>query len=396
MKILLIDVVCKQGSTGKIVYDLYKEYIKEGHEAAICYGRGRKIDEPNVFKFSLDIETYFHALMTRLTGFTGCYSFFSTRRLLSFIQEYKPDVVHLHEMHAYFVNIETVIKYLKKNNIKTIWTFHCEFMYTGKCGYSYDCKKWKSQCDKCPHVKDYPASIVFDCTRKMFNDKKRLFRDFDNLIITTPSKWLADRVRQSFLNDKEIVVVYNGIDIENVFYPRNFDHLKKKHNLTDEKIVLAVAPDLMSNRKGGRYILELAKKMKNIKFILIGVTNLEEKFDDNVIVLGRTESQVELAEYYSMADITILPSKKETFSMVCAESLACGTPIVGFDAGAPKEVAPDGYGIFVPYGNVDRLEEAVQSVFNGSISVKSKRECVEFCKERYNKSLMFRSYLDIY
>lgn len=395
MKVLLIDVNCKKSSTGKIVYDLYTECRKEGHEAAICYGRGSKIDEQNIYKFGLDIETYFHALMTRITGLTACYSFFSTRRLLRFMGEFKPDIVHINELHAYFVNIAPVIKYLKKNNIRTVWTFHCEFMYTGKCGYAFECERWKNGCGKCPRVREYPSSLTFDFTKKMFNKKKELFEGFDNLTIVTPSQWLADRVKQSFLGDRDIRVVHNGIDTKNVFHPRSFEHLKAKYNIIDEKIVLAVAPYLMDPRKGGREVLELAKRMKNenVKFILIGVDDLREKFDENVIVLGRTEDQQELAEYYSMADVFVICSKRENFPTTCIEALSCGTPVCGFDEGGTKETAPNGLGIFVKYGDIEALKIAILSTLKIE-NIFSK--CLDYTTEMYSKEHMYRNYEKIY
>lgn len=398
MKILFIDVNCKQGSTGKIVYDLYNECNINGYTAAVCYGRGAVINEPNILKFSSDIEVYVHAFLTRITGLTGCYSFFATEKLIKFIESFKPDVVHIHELHAYFVNISPLLNYLKKNGIKTVWTFHCEFMYTGKCGHAYECEKWKTECGKCPNVKGYPSSLFFDYTKKMYNDKKKLFNYYDNLTIVTPSKWLADRVNLSFLSKKGVEVVHNGIDTQDIFKPRNCEHLKSKHAISNEKVVLAVAPGLLSEEKGGRYILEIAKRMKdeNIKFILIGVDEKDEKFDSNVIALGRTANQLELAEYYTLADITVLPSKKETFSLICAESLACGTPIVGFDSGAPSEVAPEGYGIFVPYGNINELENTLRLALNKRNTLRDSKECVSFSRKRYDKSVMINKYIDIY
>jgi len=394
LKVLLINVNCKSGSTGKIVYDLYTQLNKDGHTAAICFGRGKEIIEPNIFKFGIDAETYFHAAMTRLTGFTGCYSFFSTQRLLRFIKKFKPDVVHVHELHAYFVNIKPIIEYLKKNNIKTIWTFHCEFMYTGKCGYSFECEKWKSECGNCPHLNDYPNSLFLDFTKKMFNDKKKLLSDFDNLTIETPSKWLADRVRKSFLFDKKIGVIHNGIDT-NVFHPREYNHLKEKHNINGEKVVLAVAPDLMSERKGGRYVLKLAETMKNekVKFILIGVSDLKEKFPPNIIALGRTENQVELAEYYSMADVFVICSEKENFPTTCIESLCCGTPVCGFDTGGTKETAPNGLGVFVPYRDIDALRDALQTL-DGQL--KTKGIYSQYGLEHYSKENMYENYYKLY
>jgi len=150
MKVLLIDVNCKYTSTGKIVYDLYSELRRQGHEAFVAYGRGPKISEVGIRKFAWDIETYFHAFMTRMIGLTGFFSPISTHRLLTLIKRIQPDVVHLHELHGYFVNIGSIVNYLKINQIPTVWTYHCEFMYTGKCGYTEDCTRYTDQCGECP------------------------------------------------------------------------------------------------------------------------------------------------------------------------------------------------------------------------------------------------------
>ena len=395
MRVLQIDVNCKSGSTGKIAYDLHTQLIKDGHTSAVCYGRGEKIDEPNIYKFGYDLETKIHAALTRVTGLTGCYSYFSTKRLLRFMRAFKPDVVHIHELHAYFVNLKPVIRYLKEKKIKTIWTFHCEFMYTGKCGYAYECENWKTECGKCPHLKDYPKSFFFDFTKRMFRDKKNLMTDFESLTIITPSQWLADRVKQSFLGNKNIHVIHNGVDTENVFYPRNFEHLKKRHHLTDEKIILAVAPDLMSDRKGGKYVVELAKMMKdeNVKFILIGVEDLSKKFPDNVIALCRTDNQVELAEYYSMADVFVICSERENFPTTCVEALCCGTSICGFDIGGTKETAPKELGSFVKYKNRIELKLAIEK------RIEFFQECLdysEFGKKNYSKQVMYENYLEVW
>ncbi|MEA4872632.1 MAG: glycosyltransferase [Synergistaceae bacterium] len=365
MKVLLVDVNCKNSSTGKIVYDLYTGLNKRGIEAAVCYGRGPLIKEKNIFKFGIDLETYFHALMTRITGLTGFFSFFSTYRLIKFMKKFDPDVVHLHELHAYFVNYGTVIKYLKKNNIKTVWTFHCEFMYTGKCGYAYECDKWQTECNQCPQLRNYPKSLFFDFTKEMYSYKKSLMQDFDNLVIVTPSEWLANRVKSSFLHKLIIKVIHNGIDTENIFYPRDTDVLRKKIGIRDEKIVLAVAPDIMSCRKGGTYVLQLAKRFNDgkVKFVMVGMTDedLHETYPNNVIPVGLVKDQYELATLYSLANVFVICSEKENYPTVCLEAQACGAVICGFDVGGTKETAPLYYENFVKFGEIDALEIKVKS-----------------------------------
>lgn len=387
MKILFINSVYKTGSTGKIVYDLKRELEKNGHETYVCYGRGQDFKEKGVVRFSYNLETLFHAFLSRIIGLMGYFSYFSTRRLINRIKKFKPDVVHIHETHSYFVNYLSLMEYLKKENIKTIWTFHCEYMYTGNCGYAYECEKWRNICENCPDIKRYPKSLFFDFTHKMFLDKKRAFQNFNNLIIATPSQWLKDRVKNSFLKDKRVEVVYNGVNTE-IFKPRDFSHLKKKHNLENKKIILSVAPNIMSDRKGGKWVVKLAEKCLDLNyiFILIGVKDLNQKFPDNVIALGRTENQIELAEYYSLADVFLICSQKETFSMTCAEAISCGTQVIGFKSGAPETVFLDS--IFVDYGDLSTLKKEVENYL--------KNDLIIIKKDIYSIKKMYQEYLKLY
>lgn len=396
MRILLLDANCKYSSTGKIVYDLYTNLNQNGHIAAIGYGRGELVKETNIFKFSSNIEVYFHAFMARITGLNGYFSYFATRRLIYFIEEFKPDVVHLNDMHGYFVNIFTLIKYLKKKDIKTIWTFHCEYAYTGKCGLSFDCDKWKHTCGDCPHLKEYPKSLIFDFTKKMYQDKKKIFCDFNNLTIVTPSNWLANRVKHSFFNDRTIAVINNGIDTNHAFMPTEYEYLKKKHGITDEKVVLAVAPNILSENKGGRYVLELAKKMKMepVIFILIGVEDCKEQLGSNVIALEKIKNQKELASYYSMADVFLICSKKETYSMTCVESLCCGTPVVGFFAGGPESIAIKEYSEFVTYGDIEELSLALHHWLDKKKEITY--HIAKIAREKYAGEKMYDQYLKLY
>lgn len=361
MKVLLIDVNCKNSSTGRIVYDLYTNLRASGDEAAVCYGRGENISEENIFKFGLDWETKIHALLTRLTGYTGCFSFFSTRRLLRFIKDFRPDVVHIHELHAYFVNIKPLLTYLKKQGIPTVCTLHCEFMYTGKCGHAMECEQWKTQCEKCPRLKEYPKTLVFDRTKHMFLQKKTLYEGYANMTITAPSSWLMDRAKESILADKPGVVIPNGIDTE-VFRPRDTASLRRQHGIKNEKIIIHVTADFSTDPnhlKGGYYVVALARRLlemgSDTKVIVVGKYCQDIVMPENMIMLGRITDKTLLAEYYAMADVTLLTSKKETFSMICAESLCCGTPIVGFRAGAPEQIALPEFSSFVDYADEDAL-----------------------------------------
>ena len=389
MKILLIDVSYGYGSTGKIVELLKKGYEKKGHEVVACYGRGKNIHKKNIYKFGIDIETLMHALLSRLTGLMGYFSYFSTRKLKKIIEKYNPNVVHIHETHSYFINYLDLINFLKEKEIKTVWTFHCEYMYTGNCGYAYDCEKWKSECRACPDKKRYPKSLFFDCSKKIFNDKKKAFSDFKNLTIVTPSEWLTNRVKQSFLKDKIIKTVYNGVDTD-IFRPSDYDDLKEKYFIGNKKVVLSVAPDIMSSRKGGKWIVKLAEKLvdKNIIFILIGVREFKQKFPKNIIALPIIKDQIKLAKFYSMADVFVLCSERETFSMTCAEAISCGTNIVGFKSGAPETIFKEGK--FVTYGDLNSLQEILLN------SLRDNKNTNILDIEKYSADRMVDEYLKLF
>ena len=304
MKVLLIDVNYKNGSTGEIVYNLYKYLNKKNVEVCVCYGRGALTRENNVYKFGLDLETIIHCILTRLTGYTGCFSAISTYRLIKQIEDFNPDVVHIHELHAYFVNIKPLLKYLAKKKVKVIHTLHCEFSYTGKCGHSLECEKWKNLCFDCPYVKEYPASLFFDRTKEMYLQKKQLFDSINNLIIVTPSKWLADRAKQSFMCNKRIITIPNGIDTSIFYEHTNVKELKYKLGIKEEKVILSVAPNIMSDQKGGKYIIALSDyfKNENIRFVLIGSDNVMQTTTEHVQIIGRIQDKNLLSEYYSIAD----------------------------------------------------------------------------------------------
>ena len=393
MRILLIDVNCKYLSTGKIVYDLFKRLKEDGYDAAVCYGRGDQIEEKAIYKFGLDWETCMHAALARITGLNGYFSFFSTRRLIRYIEKFKPDVIHLHELHAYFLTLKPFLDFIKSRKIKIIWTFHCEYMYTGKCGYAYECPNFQKECGNCPSIHDYPKSIFFDRTKKMFQDKKKLLNDLEFTIVT-PSEWLENRVRMSFLRGKKIRTIYNGIDTENIFYPHGGEEIRKKYKLYERKIILSIAPNIMDERKGGRYIIELSKVMRerNVCFVLIGVDETK-KISDNVLLIKRTYDQEELAKWYSCADLFLLCSRRETFSLVTAESLSCGTPVIGFKAGAPESIAIQEYSEFVEYGNISKLRDVVEKWLGKYID---RDDLAKRAKEVYSLSNMYKNYLEEY
>lgn len=397
MKIAQVDVNYNFSSTGKIVVDLVNGLGDLGHSTMVCFGRAPDTKSDHVHRISSRAEVFLHALGTRVTGLTDYFSPLSTRRLIEYLEHFMPDVVHLHDLHGYYVNIGPVVDYLKAKRIPTVWTFHSEFMYTGKCGYALDCEKWKTECNNCPDLRSYPKSWFFDFTTRMFRDKQSMYTDFERLHLVAPTEWLADRMRQSMVRHKSINVVHNGLDVV-TFSRCDTKMLRSSLRLSTEFVVLSVGADLLSERKGGGWVLELARRNPNagIVFVMVGVEQVPKQIPPNVIMLPRIYDQKLLAEYYSLADVLLLTSMKETFSMVCAESLACGTPVIGFDSGAPKEVASPGFGEFVPYSDLEALESLLLCMKTGEVTLMSSTECERFARARYSKDSMVKAYESIY
>ena len=395
MKVIQVNSVYRTGSTGKIVYDIHTELQKHGIESIVCYGRGKKTNEPNVYKTCSEVYSKFNNLLTRFAGlmYGGC--IFSTYQLIRIIKKEKPDVVHLHCINGYFVNIYRLITWLKMNQIKTVLTLHAEFMYTGNCGYALDCEKWKTGCGNCSRLKKETKSLFFDRTHTSWQKMKDAFECFnDNLIVASVSPWLMERAEQSpILANKGHVVVLNGIDTNN-FHPYDTSELKKKHGITKEKVILHVTanfnPDPNHN-KGGYYVLEMAKRMKDqpVRFLVAGYYDSKIIPPKNLEFLGRIEDQTLLAHYYSMADVTLLTSKKETFSMVCAESLCCGTPVVGFKAGGPELISLPQYSEFVEYGNLELLQETMILILTNK---NDEHEISNYSSIKYSKYSMMCMY----
>lgn len=396
MKILQVNCVYNSGSTGKIVADVHNELKKNGIESVVCYGRGAKVSEPHVYKTCGELYSKFNNLLSRITGimYGGC--LFSTNRLISIIKKEKPDIVHLHCINGYFVNIYRILRFLKKSGIKTILTLHAEFMYTANCGHALECERWKTGCGNCPNLKKETKSLLFDRTRTSWKRMQKAFLGFDNLVLTSVSPWLMGRAEMSpMLKGRVHHVILNGLDTS-VFKVRDTSDLKKFNGLTDEKVIFHAAPfftDEPEHLKGGRYIIKLAEQLPNVRFFVAGDYPNNLSVPKNVTLLGRIYNQAELAAFYSMADLTVIASKKETFSMICAESLSCGTPVVGFEAGAPEQISLAEYSTFVEYGDFNALTAAVLKMLDAP---HDKLTVSKAAHQKYAKSQMTAGYVGVY
>lgn len=396
MKILQINCVYNTGSTGKITADLHKALLNKGIESVVCYGRGKKVNEPFVYKTCTELYSKLNNLISRFTGvmYGGC--FFSTNKLIGIIKKEKPDIVHLQCINGYFVNIYRLISWLKKNKVKTVLTLHAEFMHTANCGYAFECEKYKTGCKNCERFKKETKSLFFDNTSVSFKKMKKAFDGFsENLIITSVSPWLKSRAENSLiLGDKHHITIMNGLETD-IFYPHGAEEIRGKLGINDKKFLLFVTPYFSlekSHVKGGYYLVKLAKMMKDVIFGVIGATEFPEGLGENIINIGRVEDRDELSKYYSAADTTVILSKRETFSMILAESLCCGTPVVAFEAGGPESIAIDKYCDFAEYGNLQEIAELIKE----KLSCKKEIEISVSAKEKYDKKIMMENFIKVY
>lgn len=339
-RILFINSVCN-GSTGTICKNLYKAAQEAGHTCCIAYGRGDAPDGFNTIKIGNQLDIYLHVLKARLFDASGFGSKKATKNLIKQIEEFKPDVIHLHNIHGYYINIEILFNYLKKHpEIKKIWTLHDCWTFTGHCShYTYrKCNKWQTCCDgDCPNKKEYPKSW-FSNIKSNFNKKKEIFCGVENMILITPSKWLKNEVEKSYLKDYPIEVINNGVDT-NLFKPTP-SNIKQQYGIEDKKVILGVS-SVWNKMKGLDTFIELSKELDNqYQIVLIGLNKKQiEQLPTNIIGISRTENVQELVKWYSAAALFFNPTLEDTYPTTNLEAIACGTPVITFNTGGSPESA---------------------------------------------------------
>ncbi|MDO9493748.1 glycosyltransferase [Acetobacterium sp.] len=393
MKVLQINSVCGYGSTGRIAVDLYKILEEQGHECLIAYGRGTAPKGINTIKIGTNLDNNMHVIKTRLFDNHGFASIKATKEFIKKSKEYNPDIIHLHNIHGYYINIELLFKYLKEVNKPVIWTLHDCWAFTGHCTYFdyIDCEKWKKGCYECPQKKEYPKSLFREDSKKNYSSKKSIFTGIENLTIVTPSKWLAGLVKDSFLNVYAIKVINNGIDLK-MFQPTK-SNFRKKYNLINKFIILGVA-NIWDKRKGYDYFIKLSEKLKHDEIIVLVGLSKKQKSDlpCNILGITRTNSTKELAEIYSNSDIFVNPTLEDNFPTTNLEALACGKYVITFNAGGSGESIDEECGTIVEKGNVSELYDAILEFKNIGVT---KNKCINRAT-LYDKTSRFEEYLNLY
>lgn len=393
MKVLQINSVCGIRSTGKICTDLEEVLRSKGHESRILYGRencperyasiSQRITSPN--------EVRIHAIQSRIFDNSGFCSKKSTQRVIHEIENYNPDIVHLHNIHGYYLDVEGVFEYLKKSKQKVVWTLHDCWAMTGHCSHfsAVNCERWKTGCYDCPQKRQYPSSFFVDNSKRNYERKKKAFTQIADLYLVTPSQWLADITKKSFLKEYPIKVIPNGVDFT-AFKP-NLQNPYKNIICDGKKVLLGVAT-AWTSRKGYDDFIKLSKLLDDrYQIVLLGLTEKQLQFLPKEIVgIKATNSREKLAQYYSNAYALLSLSREETMGLTVVEALACGTPAVVYNATALPETIIQTCGRVVQSG---ALEEIVNVL--DELERISPEKCIERAKN-YEKQKMYEKYISLY
>lgn len=391
--LLQINTTANWGSTGRIAEEIGKIAISKGWDSYIAYGRGKPQSQSHLIRIGNDWDMYNHIIQSRLFDNHGLASKSVTEKFITQVEQIKPDIIHLHNIHGYYLNYEILFSYLSSINTPVIWTLHDCWAFTGHCGY-YDfinCHKWMTHCEECPNKCEYPKSLFLDRSSKHFELKRKLFSN-SNIVLVCVSKWLAGQVKQSFLKDLRSEVIHNGIDIDTFPLKRTIN--KKSEN----KLILGVA-SVWHKRKGLDEFVKLCRLLpNNYRILLVGVSNhLQAKLPERIECICRTNSIQELANYYASADVFVNPTIEDNYPTTNIEALATGTPVITYNTGGSAELITVENGIVVEKGNIAQLAQMIQSVCNSPMynPIAIRKTVIPFGQKEYCYSKYFKLYSDL-
>lgn len=400
MKIAQINMI-HYGSTGRIMMQIADLVRQHGNQvmtySTIPYDRYKKSisDFPNGhFIFGSRLENQVHYYLGSLFGRNGCFSYFGSKELIRQLRLFNPDVVHLHNLHKFCINIPMLFNYLKGSNVPVLWTLHDCWAFTGQCPHftMVKCDKWKTGCSHCPQIGIYPKSRI-DNSKQMYFLKKQWFTGVENMTIVTPSQWLADLVKESFLKNYPVKVINNGIDL-NIFKPTISNFRERNRISKDKYIILGVAFG-WGARKGLDIFIELAKRLDSrFQIVLVGTDDsVDGALPNNILSIHRTESKKELAEIYTAADLFVNPTREDNFPTVNMESIACGTPVLTFRTGGSPEILDETCGSVVACDDVDAFEQEIRRICTNRAY--SQEACLQRAKS-FDMNTKFKEYMKLY
>jgi len=394
MKVLQINIFNTNGSTGRIVRGICDALQTCGHEAYTAYAKGEPTNENN-YKIQTEFGYNFSIIQTRILGKHGFFDVSHTKKLINWIRHIAPDIIHLHNIHGHYINIEILLQFLKEYRRPVIWSLHDCWAFTGHCAH-FDyigCEKWKTLCHDCPQLAYYPITWFFDKTASIYKRKKEIITGAQNIRFVVPSKWMLGCVGQSYLQGMEVHMIPNGIDTK-LFAPTESD-IKGQLGIEDKKMLLGVA-FAFNERKGVDYFNKLAELLpEDHKLVLLGVEERHKHFFNyKIMILHRTNSEIEMAKVYSSADVYINPTLEETQGMTNIEALSCGVPVVTFDSGGSPECITKMTGKVVDRGNIEGFYRAALDLADKKTEYS--RHCREYAVSNCDKKRQNERYLRLY
>lgn len=395
MRVFQLNTFCGVKSTGRIASEIAKLVQEDGGECLIGYGvPGISADSaPFALKIGSKIERKIHAVIRKLFDAEGYGSWFATHRLILQMKKFRPDLIHLHNVHGCYLHLPMLFRFLRKSDVPIVWTLHDCWPFTGHCAY-FDycgCEKWKKQCHDCPQQKNYPVCVGLDGSRRNHKMKKKNFALPTKITFAAPCNWITHHLHDSFLCDYPARVIVNGVNLE-TFRP-TASKLKEAYGLKDLKICLAVAAE-WDQRKGLSFLCNAAERMDDsYKFVVIGLTAEQiTTLPANMIGIQNTSNVEELAAWYSAADCLVNPTLEDNMPMVNLEALACGTPVVVFATGGCPEAVDETCGIVVPKGDADAFCAAIKKAATGCFQPS---DCIKRAQQ-FDCKKTFQQYLALY
>ena len=400
MRVASINMI-HTGSTGKIMLGIAECARARSHEVHTfspnIYYVGQKMDAPLIeghSYFGFIKENMLHLALSQATGIFECFSWFGTRQLIRQLDQINPDIIHLHNLHNNSLDVRSLFRYIKRKQIKVVWTLHDCWSMTGKCPHFVvaKCDKWKTGCHHCSVLREYPKTYV-DQTKLMWQMKKKWFSGVKDMVVVTPSEWLAGIVKQSYLSEYPLKVINNGIDLS-VFQPTYTDIRQRYGISADKHIVLGVAPG-WDDKKGLDVFVKLAQCLPvDYQIVLVGTDDKSDnQLPENIISIHRTQNQYQLAKIYSAADVFVNATREDTFPTVNIEALACGTPVITFRTGGSPEIIDETCGSVVNCGDVDALEREIIRVCNEKPY--SQEACIQRARQ-FDQKEKFKEYVKLY
>jgi len=397
-KLFQINSVINSGSTGRIAEDIGQAAIRHGWESYIAYARNEHTSESETIRIGNEWDIRWHGIQTRLLDRHGLASTSATRELIQRIEKISPDIIQLHNLHGYYLNIQVLFDYLGHSDIPVVWTLHDCWPITGHCAYfSFaGCEKWKTQCEHCPQKRKYPSSFGLDRSYKNYILKKKIFTSIPYMVLVPVSNWLDSIIEDSFINKYPRKIIHNGIDT-NTFKPTQNEELRRDLGLQGKHILLGVA-NVWDFRKGLEDFIELANLLNDDEVIvLVGLKRgqIEKVSGKRILGLGKTENTKQLAELYTLANAFINPTWEDNFPTTNIEALACGTPVITYRTGGSPEALTPETGFVVEQGDIAGLRGAIDTIRN-----KGKASYSSACRERavkmFNKDSQYEQYIQLY